>query len=37
MKRAANQLRTSGKTALADKLEAYHTLAEKEIAAAKWR
>ena len=37
MKRAANQLRTSGKTTLADKLEAYHTMAEKEIAAAKWR
>lgn len=37
IKRAANQLRTSGNTALADKLEAYHTLAEKEIAAAKWR
>ena len=37
MKRSADQLRTSGKTALADKLEGYHTLAEKEIAAAKWR
>ncbi|MDP7346454.1 MAG: hypothetical protein QF690_05340, partial [Anaerolineales bacterium] len=37
MKSAAEQLRASSRPELADKLDHYRTVAEKEITAAKWR